>query len=256
MKRSIKDLIGFSIEAKDGPKGKVKDFLFDEDSWIVRYIEADFGSFFNKKKVLIPRNYLNKPHWDQKEFPLDLNKESIENCPELDDEMPVSREYEKLLSQHYNYSYYWPYTYIAPAGAGIYFPTRPLRVPTRVIDESEVDTHLRSFSEVKDYDISTLDGKLGHLDDLIVDDIDWQIVYAIVDTSNWQPWSKKVVLSITWLKEISFLNGEVSVNLHTDTVKEAPEYDPDQPIESAYEESLYRYYNKSFYERKMYTDHS
>jgi hypothetical protein len=253
MKRSINKMIGYSIEAIDGPKGKVKDFLFDEESWITRYIEADFGGFFNKKKVLIPQKFLNKPDWDHKQFPIELTKDLIERCPDIDHERTVSREYENQLSKHYNYAAYWPHAHIAtPDAGGMYFPTRPLRVPDKMVDEKDIETSLRSFSEVKGYGIKTLDGTLGHLDDLIVDDIDWQIVYAVVDTSNWMPWSKKVILSISWLKEISYFNGEVLINLHSDTIKDAPEFDPDGSVESNFEESLYKHYNKSFYEHKNY----
>lgn len=251
MKRSIKKMIGYSIDAIDGPKGKVKDFLFDEERWIVRYIEADFGNFFDKKKVLVPRQYLKKPEWDHDKFPIDLTKDSIEKCPELDYDLPVSREYEKLLSEHYDYADYWPHAYVASTDmGGMYFPDRPLRVPTKVPDENDLDTSLRSFSEISGYGIKTIDGTLGHLEDLIVDDIDWQIVYAVIDTSNWMPWSKKVILSIAWLKEISYFDGEVDINLHSDTIKDAPEFDADAPIESNFEESLYKHYNKSFYEHK------
>jgi hypothetical protein len=252
MKRSLKDILGFSIEAIDGPKGKVKDFLFDEESWIIRYIEADFGNIFNAKKVLIPRNFLKQPIWNDKQFPIDLTKGAIENCPGLDEKLPVSRAYEMELSKHYEYDHYWPHSYVAPAGAGMYFPTRPLRVPTKMVDEKELDTSLRSFNEVRNYGINTIDGKLGHLEDIIVDDADWQVVYVVVDTSNWKPWSKKVLLSIAWLREISYVNGEISISLHSDTIKDAPAFESDKPIEASFEESLYRYYNKSFYEHKTH----
>ena len=36
MIRSLRELIGYSIMAKDGEEGKVNDFLFDEKSWIIR----------------------------------------------------------------------------------------------------------------------------------------------------------------------------------------------------------------------------
>ena len=46
MKRSLKELKGYSLQAIDGEKGKVKNFLFDEDTWTVRYLEVDIGNFF------------------------------------------------------------------------------------------------------------------------------------------------------------------------------------------------------------------
>jgi hypothetical protein len=80
--------------------------------------------------------------------------------------------------------------------------------------------------------------------------MDWQIVYALIDTSNWKPWSKKVLLSISWLTEISYIRGDVMVDLHSDTIKDAPDYDPDENLDTQYEESLYRYYNESIHEHR------
>ena len=246
MKRSLSYLTGYSVEALDGPKGKVKDFLFDEEGWIVRYLEADYGNLFKNRKVLIPKLFLKEPEWDRKHFPVNLTREDIKSCPDLEEKMPVSREYEKLLSKHYNIDYYWPYVYPSPAGTPMYFPPRPMRPPKKIVSEKDVDTSLRSFKEVKGYHIRAIDGKLGHIEDLIVDDEDWQIVYMIIDTSNWRPWSKKVLLAVDWLDEISYVDGEVPINLTTDVIRKAPEYNASRPIEMDFEKILYDFYDKRF----------
>jgi hypothetical protein len=46
MKLSVKGIIGYTIKGVDEVKGKVKDFLFDEETWIVRYLDGDFGLIF------------------------------------------------------------------------------------------------------------------------------------------------------------------------------------------------------------------
>jgi hypothetical protein len=120
-----------------------------------------------------------------------------------------------------------------------------LTVPSNVIDEKDLETSLRSFKEVKDYDINAVNGMLGHVDDLIIDDIDWQVVYVVVDTSNWLPWSKRVILPISQLKEISYVRREVSVDLHTDTIKNAPEFDHDHPLREDDEKELLEYYSRT-----------
>jgi sporulation protein YlmC with PRC-barrel domain len=245
MKRSLKELTKFSIETLDGTSGKARDFLFDEEYWVIRYLEGDFGNFFVDKRVLIPRLLLEKPDWKEKHFPLSINKNEIENCPDIDKRMPVSREYEKALSKHYEIDYYWPYGYTASPGLGLY-PPRPIKPPVKTVSEEDLDTSLRSFREIEGYHIHCLDGKLGHVEDLIVDDDDWQVVYLIVDTSNWMPWSKKVVLSLDWLEKISYTDLEVSVKLNTDTVKNAPEYDSGNAITEELEKELYDFYSRSF----------
>ena len=68
----MNELRGYQIATKDGTKGKVKDFLFDEDQWVVRYLEADLGFIFPGRKILIPRIFLKEPNWRRHHFPLDL----------------------------------------------------------------------------------------------------------------------------------------------------------------------------------------
>ncbi len=255
MKHSLKDIIGYTIETTDGTKGKVKDFLFDEDTWIIRYIDADFGGFFKDKRILLPVNVLIDPLWDSKHFPLNITKEEIDTSPTPEDIPTISREYEKELMKHYGFAGYWSSGYIPPTHTGLYYPARPMNVPTKEVSEEKIseeklDTKLRSFKEVKGYHILATDGHLGHVEDLIADDADWQVIYLIVDTSNWRPWSKKVILLINWLNEISYETREVSINVHTDVIKNAPEFDTHKPVEQAFEEALNEYYERVFSSNK------
>jgi hypothetical protein len=55
MKRSLKELIGYTIQATDGEKGKVYDILFDDETWIIRYVEADLGN------LIFPKKSFNSP---------------------------------------------------------------------------------------------------------------------------------------------------------------------------------------------------
>lgn len=243
MKHSLKKLIGYRIETKDGKKGSVKDFLFDERKWVIRYLEADLGFILPGRKVLIPKVFLEQPDWISLIFPIELTEEEVEMCPPLDDNITISRKYEQELDQHFNIIDYWSNINIPPVGGmTYYYPPRPINVPVKIIDEKELDTSIRSFKEVDGYEIQTLDGVLGYIDDLIIDDTDWQIVYAVVDTSKWLPWGKKVLISIHWLDKISYGKQKIYVNLNTETIKNAPEFNYSEFINEAYEKQLYDYY--------------
>jgi len=240
MKRSLKTLIGYSIEGSDGPKGKVKDFLFDEERWVIRYMEADFGSMFNKKRVLIPRTFMGEPDGQNEKFPVSMSGKDIENCPDLTEELVVSRAYEMELNKHYGIDNYWMYDF-STMGNTMLYPPRPLRIPSRIITEDDLETSLRSFEEVKGYHIKAVDDTMGHIEDIIIDDEDWQIVYAIADTKNWLPWSKKVMLPLDFLNDISYIKQEVSIDLMKDTIKDAPEYDSSKPVEIKEEREMYEF---------------
>ena len=243
MKRSLKQLRKYSLQATDGPEGKVKDFLFDEESWVVRYLEADFGSWFSSKRVLIPRIFLDDPDWEKKKFPVKLSEDLIKSGPGIEDHLPVSRKFESELIRHYNLTPYWPYTYPEPSGGSLFFPPRPLVVPPRNVQEEDVDTSLRSFREVEGYSINTGEKDSGHIDDLIVDDEDWQIVYAVVDFVRWLPMSKKVLISIEGMEEISYIEQEIKVSMSEEHVKNAPEYDPDKILNIEEEKEMYDFFS-------------
>lgn len=245
MKRSLRNLTGYAIKALDSPEGKAKDFLFDEKRWIIRYIDGDFGHLFKSERILIPGIFIKDVDWNKMLFSVNLSKDDIDSCPGLDDKMPVSREYEKELSKHYKLDNYWSGIYTAPAGIAIYYPPRPVVVPQKVIHEKDLDTSLRSFKEVEGYHIKATDGKIGHIHDILIDDEDWQIVYAIVDTSNWLPWSKKVMIPINWLEEISYVNREVTIDLNTETIKNAPEFNENQVLTRESEEKIMDFYMSS-----------
>jgi hypothetical protein len=250
MKRSLKNLKGFTIEAIDGEKGKAKDFLFDEAHWRIRYLEADYGSIFNKTRVLVPRTFFKKPDWSAQRFPVNLDKDTLASCPHLEEKATVSRKFESKILEHYQIPYYWQAGHPAgPAGTMVFYPPRPLTPPSKIPEESEMESRLRSYREVMGYHVRATDDKMGHIDDIIIDDEDWQITYVILDTSNWLPGSKKVLMAVDWLHEISYVDREVSIGLSTKTIQEAPEYYVDRPIEKDFEEAMYNFYQKSFVQK-------
>ena len=43
MLRSVNSLDGFKVAAADGHIGKVKDFYFDDEAWVIRDVVVDSG---------------------------------------------------------------------------------------------------------------------------------------------------------------------------------------------------------------------
>lgn len=245
MKRSLNNLLKYTLKSRDGSEGNVKDFLFDDESWVIRYLEADFGNLFSSKRVLIPRVFLGEPDWENKQFPIELSEELIESGPDIQEHAPVSRQYEAELIKHFDLTPYWPYTYAEPSGGSMFFPPRPLVVPPVPTDmkEEDVDTNLRSFREVEGYHLLTQQEETGSIVDLIVDDEDWQIVYAVIDFIKWLPMSKKVLISIEGMEEISYVEQHVKVDMTREQLESAPEYDPDKVLNVEEEKELYDFFS-------------
>src|SRR5664279_2592582 len=108
-------------------------------------------------------------------------------------------------------------------------------------EEPEGDTHLRSTSEVTGNRIEATDGEIGHVEDFVVDDETWAIRYLLVDTRNWLP-GKKVLVSLQWIKRVSWAESKVFVDLTRDAIKDSPEFDPEEPVTDDYVGKLHDYY--------------
>jgi uncharacterized protein YrrD len=248
MKRNIESLIGFSMKETDGEIGKIDEFYFDDQSWTIRYLIVKTGSWFSQKKVLISPKVLKQPDWENKEFPVALTKNQIENSPDIDTDKPVSRQNEEALSAYYTWDNYWGDD---PHGAGI-FGMMPSELYESEINQPENvayvppvvgDSHLRSTAEVKGYTIHATDGEIGKVVDYIVDDTNWKINYLIVECGSWLN-SRKVLLSVNRITQVNWENQNVIVNISTEQVRNSPEYDESQPLNETYEQSLLDYYSQ------------
>ncbi len=249
MKEGLNGLIGYSVETKDGLKGTVKDFLFDEEKWVVRYLVVDLGKVFPGKTVIIPRTFLLQPNWKNRNFPIDMSTKGLKKSPPLESALSVSRAYEEALNKYYNIANYWSSSYVPPLNARDFYPARPIKVPSTVIVEKDTENKLRSFKEVKGYHVEALDGKIGHIDDFIIDDLDWQMLYALMDTKNWVPWSKRVLLGTNWMDEISYSSQVLKINIDKEAIQSAPEFDSSKSITDDFEKELFDYYESSMIEQ-------
>lgn len=239
MKRNARDLIGFTMGATDGEIGKVKDFFFDDITWTVRYLVVDTGGWLSGRKVLIAPEAVRTADWTNKVFPVNLTKDQVKNSPEIDTEKPVSRQQEIKLYSYYPWSSYWV------GGVAGLPPVSMYQVLDVVEPEDENtikdDPHLRSTGKVTGYTISAADGDIGDVADFIIDDSSWKIEYLIVDTGEWLP-GKKVLISPSWIREISWEKSRVAVICSIDEIKNSPEYDPDSPVDEKYQMILEEHY--------------
>jgi PRC-barrel domain len=60
MLRSVDDLKGLSLRATDGEIGNVDQFYFDDETWTIRYLVVNAGSWLVGRMVLISPISLGK----------------------------------------------------------------------------------------------------------------------------------------------------------------------------------------------------
>jgi len=244
MLRSIKEMTGYTIEATDGHIGKVRDFLFNEWHWAIRYMVVDTGHWIPGSKVLVSPISLSSPAWNTKTFPVDLTMDQIEAQPKLDKHAPVSRQHEVLLTNHYKLPYYWSRSIMwdstSMCGAAL-FATGELKDVAQKEIELEVaelkGDVLRSTNEVMRYTIHATNGDIGHVVDVIVDDQTWALRYFVVDTSTsiWLP-DRKVLLSSKWIQYISWADRRVTIDHTLEQVKDSPHYNSSEPVNEVYDD--------------------
>lgn len=249
MLRSLKDIIkNYELHALDGKIGKISDFYFHDNFWIIKYLVADTGDWLRERLVLLSPITLGSPDWESVELPVNLTKEKIENSPPVENHKPVSKQLENELMKYYA----WPIDY--SYGFGTVNTVEMQLLQTRIIEaqkEKEIKSketqkenkHLRSANEVIGYDIQATDGLIGHLEDFIIEDKSWIINYIIVDTRNLFP-GPKVIVTPGWITKIDWTKHNVSLNLNKESIENSPLFDPSNPVNKALEIQEYDFYGK------------
>ncbi len=218
MLRSIRYLEGDAVDATDGTIGHVRDFYFDDQCWVIRYLVVDTGVWLAGRKVLVSPIAVVHADWTLKEMHVALTREQVKGSPDIDTERPVSRQHEMQYSDFHGYPYYWDGARNSDGGMNGHVPGDSPRGGTD-------DPHLRSCSVVMKYHVHASDGDVGHVEDLLVDDQTWALRYLIVDTGDW--WlGHMVLLAPPSIQDVRWFDSKLSVNLTRKSIKEAPAYDP------------------------------
>ncbi len=226
----VKSLEHYTVHATDGDIGRVHDLYFDDVHWAVRHAVVGTGHWLARHRVLVPFASLLKADPTGRELHVSLTRSRVARSPEASTEQPVSRQHEADLYRYYGFPFYW---------AG------PAMDKTKDW-EGRGDPHLRSARAVSGYLVREVDGEVGRVDDLLVDDDGWMVRYLVVDTGGWWP-ERKVLVAPSWISGIEWAGADVLVDLTRADIKAAPAYDPAQPVDRAYEERLHAHYARRPY---------
>jgi len=240
---------GYAIAASDGRLGTVSDFLFDDASWLIRWLVVDTGNWLSGRKVLLPPSVLERLDAKEQEFSVRLTMQQVKDSPEIDTDRPVSRQMETTVYDYYGWSPYWGtgfymggYGYM-PGGTTESPYLGPRRREEEIADaqRNRDDPHLRSIEAVTGYHIHASDGEIGHVEDFLVGDADWSLRYLVVDTKNWWP-GKKVLIPSRLAGEINWTDRLVNLNADRQKVKDSPAYDATMTVDRTYEERFHDHY--------------
>jgi hypothetical protein len=258
MLRSMKDMEDYTIGATDGIIGRVKDYYFDDEAWVIRYLVVDASEVREGRRVLISPISIGQPNWLEKILPVSLTRKQVADSPDIDTDKPVSRQQEVGYLGYYGYGSYWGGGGLWGAGlypdvlqAGLQYKGSQADQATAT-DASALaphqhdDPHLRSGNAVMRYYVHSSDGDIGHVGGFLVDEQSWAIRYLIVNTSNW--WlGHEVLIAPQWIDHVDWAQCTVSVGLTRDVVKRSPPYDPAVPLDREHEAGIHRHYGRTGY---------
>ena len=213
----------------------MKDFYFNDQHWVVRYVIADTGSWLSGRLVLISPHAFGDFHQDGDCLLVNLSRKQIENGPAIDSDKPVSRQYEEDYYRYYGWPVYWD-------GSGMWGMGR---APSNYLMPSEEeiggnnhdrdDPHLQSTQALNGYHIQTGEGAIGHVTDFMMDDKSWEIRHLVVETGHWFS-GKEIAISPKQNDRISYEESKVFVNVTKEAILETPEYHV-PPLGAAYHDT-------------------
>ena len=227
MLQSIKHLYGNKLGASDGDIGHVKDFYFDDQNWVIRYLVADTGTWLPGRRVLLAPHAFGSLHQEGKVLCANLTRKQIEDSPSIEAHKPVSRQYEEEYYRYYGWPYYWQ-------GSGLWgmsgFPILELPAESLSGEPATVshchpgegaDAHLRSTHTVSGYHVEATDGTIGHVCDFLTDNQSWAIRQLVIKTGH-RLSGKEVQIPSSKVDRISWDESKVFVNLTKEAIEQSP----------------------------------
>jgi uncharacterized protein YrrD len=235
MFHNIKLLYGKKLAASDGDIGHIKDFYFDDKTWLIRYVVVDTGSWLSERQVLLsPHAFATHPFWgtaeDASALTVNLTRAQIEGSPSIETHRPVSRQFEAEYYRYYGYPAYWSDGgMVGLAGFPVIPPPASPKIPLHHGHNQRDDIHLRSAKAVTGYQIQATNGPIGSVSSFMVDGWSWTIRELVVETGHWYA-GKKILILPENITRISYDDATVFVSLTKEDIQQTSTNDVAQVV--------------------------
>jgi hypothetical protein len=105
--RSSNEILSYHLHASDGDIGRVQGLLIDEQTWSIRYLIVNTSNWWLGHRVLIAPYWIDAVNWDEASLSVGLTRQAVKDSPAYDASVPLDREHEMRLYQHYGRVGYW-----------------------------------------------------------------------------------------------------------------------------------------------------
>jgi hypothetical protein len=227
MLRSGKSIAGYRVRASNGSVGPVEDLYFDDERLAIRFLVVRARRFFLAKRVLLSPVAVSSIDWTAHMVHARLRTGQIRRSPEIHKKLPVSRQKEREVHNHYGWPIYW-------GGSALWGPS-PVPVTSaaydaaqsEATDDEEKQNHLRSVLEVLGYSLKCGENYIGTLVDMLMEDEFWALHYLVVQLDS----GRSVLIATEWLSSISWDESVIRSSLSEEEIKASPPYDPEYLIQ-------------------------
>lgn len=224
------DFKKIKVHALDGEVGTVKDVLFDDKHWIIRYFVVDTSFWLPFKKVLmVPHTTTYIQEGEYHYLHTGMTKDQIEQGPQPTEDLPVSRQFEEKLHLFYGWNPWWgsPLTVKGPY-KNLVATDRMLWNELIKARDNKFDESLRSTNEVMHYAIRSSDeAEFGTVSDFLLDTDDWTITDTCMKTSSVPFMGKEFICSPMYISDINYLGKVLSVDIEEENLLASPHFDFD-----------------------------
>jgi hypothetical protein len=189
------------------PMGRVEDVYFDDEVWTIRFFLVETGTWLSERRVMVPVQSICEADWAKHLLRASITQQQVEDSPGIDGRL-FSRAHERESLLHYGYPPYWERVGAAPGS-----------------EPATVDRRLRSAHELIGYKVSGIDGSIGHLDALLVDEGGWVIRWLLIKVTH-GGMAHRVEVAPEWIEHMDWLSGSIELDLTREQVRDAPRHHP------------------------------
>ena len=225
---------GFALDASDSTLGIVSDLLFDDATWLVRWIVVDIGPGPRGPLVLLHPSVIVRVDRMNRRVLVRLTKLQVEQSPDILLDEPVSRQIEygentgsngePVLGQSRLVAGFWGGMGVQVSQARL-GKEKSMHKAIRGGGQNDAgDPHLRSVTAIIGNVVHAADGALGHVWNVLIDEPAWSLRTFIVDTHHWWP-GRRLAVPVSAVGSISWSHQEVSLDISREAVKAIPTWD-------------------------------
>lgn len=225
------------------PIGTLRGFVINRCSWVISQAVVEIGGRFQDNAILVSRDKLVSsavsegtliiPIGSKQSMMRDGDTQSLYSDPSVTKlEVSVSPPGGWALARP------MPLPSFPTPMVSSFYVTPECISPEVANGVSEI---CQSGRDLIGREVQAKDGRVGSVDDLLLDDDTWSIRFVVVDTGRWFS-DRKVILLASWLEQDSGNDSPLALDMSADDIKNGSDYDPDKSTHCDIECELVRYY--------------